>query len=110
MSQFTPGPWTVKPPAWRRGGPPYKTAIVADTGTIANVLTHAPRIRFEGDVMAGTLREIPIPPSANAVLISAAPDLLEALTQMRREWGAFGKLSQGTLNQADAAIAKAGTA
>lgn len=44
---------------------------------------------------------------ANARLIAAAPDLLKALSQMRREWGGFGTLSGETLEQADRAITKA---
>ena len=42
-----------------------------------------------------------------ARLIAAAPDLLEACQIMRREWGAFGKVSQQTLNQVDSAIERA---
>ncbi len=44
---------------------------------------------------------------ANAQLFAAAWDLREICVQMRREWGAFGALSQETLNQAEDAIAKA---
>lgn len=45
--------------------------------------------------------------TANANLFAAAPELLEALKMLRREWGAFGKISGESCIQADNVIAKA---
>jgi hypothetical protein len=79
---WTPGPWSVY-----------------DRGIGFEVVTE------DGETINQGFRETFS--EADARLISSAPELLEALTQMRREWGAFGKVSGETLIQADAAISKA---
>ena len=68
IQPHTPGPWAVGKPQWKRGGPPYKIAITAASGTLANVLTH------ERGANGGE----PDNANGNAHLVGAGPDLLAA--------------------------------
>lgn len=98
MSKHTPGPWAIVNREIR--GPAESGVIVA-------------RIPEWG-----VAADAPDPFAANARLIVAAPDLLEALTDLRRRFhaaclagGSDGWAADASCAKADAAIAKAeGTA
>ena len=93
MSKHTPGPWEAKHRAGHDNQ--YRTEIFsAEHGGIA---TCAWTPKNCGNGVTGTYRE------ANARLIAAAPDLLEALQHLTLVLKAAG---YGT-ERADAAIAKA---
>ncbi len=68
----TPGPWRAGIPQWKRGGPPYKIPINAPSGTVANVLSHEP-------VAWHPPEECDPRPNSDALLVAAAPELLELL-------------------------------
>jgi len=94
-SKHTPGPW--------HRGSECSDIIVAEDSVygfpVADLLS--PRCADSNRCITQAERK------ANADLISATPELLEACRIMRREWGAFGKVSQETLNQVESAISKA---
>jgi hypothetical protein len=84
MSKHTPGPWTV-----------------GDSGGYLNQMKIEPAI----GVVYGAGEEI----QANAHLIAAAPELLEALQELKEELfqHAEGNYLRPFLDKAEAAIAKA---
>ena len=98
-NKFTPGPWVIIPGGdeWSQGRiatiePAPETMIEINYWTIAEVNNR----RHES--------------SANASLIAAAPDLLEALEQMADEYGTAGDgwpRNNKVLRDARAAILKA---
>ena len=109
---FTPGPWTHNAPFFADvvgpDGKDLAVVISADMGTLtipAGAPTVGPRTRAHA--------------FANARLIAAAPELLEALREARR-WIGDGDMSDGmdrsiwtpeyaaVVDQVDAALAKAG--
>ena len=95
MSKHTPGPWTVGP-AFDNDGQPE---IIIEHQTPAGNLVVAV-------ALAGLQGQ-----EANARLIAAAPDLLEALEHIMRciPMGGFAQIHHGssTWEQIDAAVSKA---
>ena len=95
MSKHTPGPWIGAGPSFGDPLPRYTTEIVTE--------------REDEDGAATSICELPFhhhddENEANARLIAAAPDLLEALQDMVSD---HASLSDATLAFARAAIAKA---
>ena len=90
MNKHTPGPWGIK---------------TTETGTKAVFSSST------GAWVAHTVRSLSSTQDANARLIAAAPDLLEALNRVLPQYEALlkdcGLRSLGTADQARAAIAKA---
>lgn len=88
MSKHTPGPWEY------------------DNGGVSRLKDHSGELRLMVDITTDS--PIVGEDEANAHLIAAAPDLLEALRRARREWHVgFGVLSGETTDAIDRAIAKA---
>lgn len=86
MTKPTPGPWTVEAPDER------PIILSGDGGMVADMIE----------------REDSRETQANARLISAAPDLLEALEMLRETWTGTSYAQWTTeMHAADYAIAKA---
>ena len=109
MSAFTPGPWCWinsetdlprKEGEWRSSLRTVKEYRRSSSGLML------PYFILEADEIYGENME------ANARLIAAAPDLLEALTAMRYEddyckWEGLPRISDKARAKIDAAVAKA---
>ena len=102
-TEHTPGPWRF----WDRGED-YTNSLITDASGASGIAHLIGRIRGN-DVTIPEMR-------ANARLIAAAPELLEALREMRcwigngkpaAKMGATCETLSGALDLADAAIAKA---
>ena len=121
MSKHTPGPWHWKGEDYRGNwgwqmlvGPNGEGLIIGDENGEPSSLIRAflpldahyclTGMESEGKVHANSVHVFS---EANARLIAAAPELLEAASRMRRDWAAFGTLSGETIEQVDRAIAKA---
>jgi len=101
MTTYTPGPYTVRPSQFDN-----ELLILADETCIAAVPI------WENDDEGDTLAE---QSRANAALLVAAPELLEALELCVDVLGELARLDDGTpsvsaLNMARAALAKARSA
>lgn len=97
MSKHTPGPWEAHVDGFgcSNTGGPY-VAVSCDGVAIAHVLC-GDRTGSRGDY----------PFAANARLIAAAPELLEALNRVMQEWNERKFLTLATRQTVDAVIAKA---
>jgi len=104
--KHTPGPWSLEINSRGvvvGGGSEQYTAIFSESGfgLVAKVLYQKPEILGDSKKLAWETFE------ANARLIAAAPDLLEALQNIFVECGAVGSPSIGAMESAQRAIAKA---
>ena len=93
MSKHTPGPWTPNHYAFMAGGKLRWWQVLAQGG----------------EVQVSDMGDCGLPPDeaeANANLIAAAPDLLEAAKHAATEWRLHGQLTD-SCRVLEAAIAKA---
>jgi hypothetical protein len=93
MSKHTPGPWRAGPNGgWGLG--PINAVFTAESD-------------LYGDLLA-SLQTVPVSPhmEANARLMAAAPDLLEALKQMLEVWEEDPAYGATHADKARAAIAR----
>lgn len=98
----TPGPWVAD-----NGGDAFYGVFGPDGGALAYLLDVAPGVQWQSAILpmdpAITMRERFAIHEANAKLISAAPDLLEALQALF-----YACDSPALLRKARAALVKAG--
>ena len=96
----TPGPWVVNTAGSALGGMPFE---------ITEIYVYAPHTQDDTAICADVIDPITQEPSeANARLISAAPDLLEALKDLKAAIRSRGFIpTVRALAKTDAAIAKA---
>lgn len=73
MSKHTPGPWRVVEHSW------------SDTGIYSDK-HHIAHLSIEGVATERNQSELEASMGANAKLIAAAPDLLEALVHIKEYW------------------------
>ena len=71
MSKYTPGPWAINTAGSAKAGQPFK---------VTEIYVYAPDTQDDVAICADVIDPVTQAPSeANACLIAAAPDLLEAL-------------------------------
>lgn len=91
--KHTPGPWTINTAGSAKAGQSFK---------ITEIYVYAPNTQDDTAICAEIINPVTQEPSeANARLIAAAPELLEALIDL------VDGYSMGGANRARAAIAKA---
>jgi hypothetical protein len=94
MSTYTPGPWTTSASIG------IKTLVFASSGRLVAEIRPDPGSRLVPEGLTISIEEA----RANAVLMAAAPDLLEALKRIRETNVYVGAIAQQMM---DEAIAKA---
>lgn len=100
MSEWTKGPWEVHP--YHTGGK-LRICIVQKGGVLKRILIDPPNWFFDTDVGCEEHVEF----VANMTLISAAPDLVEALTDARERMVGISPGMKALIAKTDAALAKA---
>ncbi len=71
MSAHTPGPWTINTAGGAKAGEPFQ---------ITEIYVYAPNTQDDTAICADVIDPVTQEPSfANALLIAAAPDMLQAL-------------------------------
>ena len=116
MSAITPGPWRVGH-YQVSVGPGFNGIAVTVLGpnneNVSGTIHHATYVTRYGDPnkrytpFPHYSGDEPVPASANAHLIAAAPDLYEALKATVAALASSGSMHQKALDAAEAALAKA---
>ena len=86
MSKHTPGPWVINTAGGAKKGEPFR---------ITEIYVYAPHVQDDTAICADIIDPITQEPSeANARLIAAAPELLDAL-KIIAEYASEGEASTG---------------